>query len=81
MVGQNAQTLRHHVDDATAAKLVDGADHRSWIGIPQRWNGLARQEWKALLGLCGTGNLEITIRTMADLEKAKPLIERSYEAS
>jgi predicted transport protein len=33
------------------------------------------------IGHFGTGNLEITIRTMADLEKAKPLIERSYEAS
>lgn len=33
------------------------------------------------IGHFGTGDLEITIRTMADLEKAKPLIESSYEAS
>ncbi|MGE5475154.1 MAG: DUF5655 domain-containing protein [Bacteroidales bacterium] len=33
------------------------------------------------IGHFGTGDLEITIRTMADLEQAKPLIERSYEAS
>ena len=33
------------------------------------------------IGHFGTGDLELTIHTMADLEKAKPLIERSYEAS
>jgi len=33
------------------------------------------------IGHFGTGNLEIIIRTVDDLEKAKALIERSYEAS
>lgn len=33
------------------------------------------------IGHFGTGDLEITIRTAEDLEKAKPLILRSYEAS
>lgn len=33
------------------------------------------------IGHFGTGDLEITIQTMADLEKAKPLIEISYQAS
>ncbi|NID15826.1 DUF5655 domain-containing protein [Luteibacter yeojuensis] len=30
------------------------------------------------IGHWGTGDLELTVRTAADLEKAKPLIERSY---
>lgn len=30
------------------------------------------------VGHFGTGNLEITISNPADLEKAKPLIERAY---
>ncbi|WP_019644807.1 DUF5655 domain-containing protein [Novispirillum itersonii] len=33
------------------------------------------------IGHFGTGDLEITLRSLDDLEKAKPLIERSYEAS
>ena len=33
------------------------------------------------IGHFGTGDLELTIRSMADLEKAKPLIIQSYEAS
>ena len=31
------------------------------------------------IGHYGTGDLEVTIRTQADLEKAKPLLQRSYE--
>ncbi|MBO9455342.1 DUF91 domain-containing protein [Paracoccus sp. R12_1] len=31
------------------------------------------------IGHFGTGDLEITIRSMADFEKAKPLFDRSYE--
>jgi len=30
------------------------------------------------IGHFGTGNLEITISSMADLEQAKPLIDRAY---
>ncbi len=33
------------------------------------------------IGHYGTGDLEVTIRSMDDVEKAKPLILRSYEAS
>jgi predicted transport protein len=33
------------------------------------------------IGHFGTGDLELTIRTVADLEKAKPLLIQSYEAS
>lgn len=33
------------------------------------------------IGHFGTGELEITIRTLDDLERAKPLLEKSYEAS
>ena len=33
------------------------------------------------IGHYGTGDLEITIRTQEDLEHAKPLLQRSYEAS
>ena len=33
------------------------------------------------IGHWGTGDLEIIIRNAADLEKAKPLIERAYEAN
>ena len=33
------------------------------------------------IGHYGTGDLEITLRTMSDLERAKPLIDRSYEGS
>lgn len=33
------------------------------------------------IGHFGTGDLELTIRNMADLERAKPLIAASYEAS
>lgn len=33
------------------------------------------------VGHFGTGDLEVRIRTFDDLERAKPLIERSYEAS
>jgi len=33
------------------------------------------------LGHFGTGNLEITIRNMDDLERAKPLLQQSYERS
>lgn len=33
------------------------------------------------IGHFGTGNLELTIRSRADFEKAKPLIVQSYEAS
>jgi predicted transport protein len=32
-------------------------------------------------GHLGTGNLEITLRSLADLEKARPLLEKSYELS
>lgn len=31
------------------------------------------------IGTWGTGDLELTLRTPADLEKARPLIERSYQ--
>lgn len=31
------------------------------------------------IGHFGTGDLEVTIRSLADFERAKPLIERSYE--
>jgi len=30
------------------------------------------------IGHWGTGDLELTIRTLADLDRAKPLLERSY---
>lgn len=33
------------------------------------------------IGHYGTGDLEITLRTITDLERAKPLIEKSYEGS
>ena len=33
------------------------------------------------IGHFGTGNLELTLRSMTDLERAKPLIAASYEAS
>ena len=33
------------------------------------------------IGHYGTGDLELTLRTLEDVEKAKPLIERSYQAS
>ena len=33
------------------------------------------------IGHWGTGDLELTLRTDADLEKAKPLLLRSYEQS
>ena len=33
------------------------------------------------IGHWGTGDLEITLRNMEDLERAKPLLERSYEGS
>ena len=33
------------------------------------------------IGHFGTGNLELTIRNLDDLEKAKPLIAKSYESS
>lgn len=33
------------------------------------------------VGHFGTGNLELTVRSMADLEKAKPLVVQSYEAN
>jgi predicted transport protein len=31
------------------------------------------------IGHWGTGDLEITLRTLADLERAKPLLRRAYE--
>jgi predicted transport protein len=33
------------------------------------------------VGHFGTGDLEVNLRTPADLEKAKPLLLQSYEAS
>lgn len=33
------------------------------------------------IGTWGTGDLEVTLRTPADLEKAKPLLDRSYHES
>ena len=33
------------------------------------------------IGHWGTGELEVVIRSMEDLEKAKPLLIKSYEAS
>jgi predicted transport protein len=30
------------------------------------------------IGHWGTGDLELTLQSLADLERAKPLIERSY---
>jgi predicted transport protein len=33
------------------------------------------------IGHYGTGDLEVTLRTMADFEQAQPLFLRSYEAS
>ena len=33
------------------------------------------------IGHYGTGNIEITIESDLDLERAKPLIQQSYEAS
>jgi len=31
------------------------------------------------IGTWGTGDLELTLRTQADLERARPLIDRSYQ--
>ena len=31
------------------------------------------------IGHWGTGSLEITLNTMEDLDRAKPLLERTYE--
>jgi len=42
-------------------------------------NGFTRDVRK--IGHFGTGDLEITIATAGDLERAKPLLERSYERS
>jgi predicted transport protein len=36
---------------------------------------------RSLTGHYGTGDVEITLSKAEDLEKAKPLIQRSYEAS
>jgi predicted transport protein len=33
------------------------------------------------IGHAGTGDLELTLRSVEDLEKAKPLLAASYEAS
>jgi predicted transport protein len=33
------------------------------------------------IGHFGTGDLEVRIDSLDDLERAKPLIERSYDAS
>jgi predicted transport protein len=33
------------------------------------------------IGHFGTGDLELRIGSIADLERAKPLVERSYDAS
>ena len=33
------------------------------------------------IGHYGTGDLELTLRTLEDLERAKPLLLMSYEAS
>lgn len=33
------------------------------------------------IGTWGTGDLELTLRTLADLDKAKPLLDRSYSES
>ena len=33
------------------------------------------------IGHFGTGDLEITIASLADLEKAKPLLDRSFNES
>ena len=33
------------------------------------------------IGHFGTGDLEVRLRTSADLDRARPLIEKSYEAS
>jgi predicted transport protein len=33
------------------------------------------------IGHYGTGDLELTLRTMDDLERAKPLLLKSYESS
>lgn len=42
-------------------------------------NGFTRDVKKT--GHFGTGDVEITIGSMADFEKAKPLFLKSYEAS
>ena len=33
------------------------------------------------VGHCGTGNVEITLSSMEDFEKAKPILERSYDVA
>ncbi len=33
------------------------------------------------IGHFGTGDLEVTIRSFSDMEKAKPFIEQSYESA
>lgn len=33
------------------------------------------------IGHFGTGDLEVTIRSLADFDRAKPLIEQSYEGA
>lgn len=33
------------------------------------------------IGTCGAGDLELCLRTPADFERTKPLIERSYGES
>ena len=33
------------------------------------------------IGTWGTGDLELTLRSSADFEKAKPLLDRSYQES
>jgi predicted transport protein len=47
--------------------------------VPEELKGLTRDVSR--IGHFGTGDLEITISSDEDLERAKPLFEKSYEMS
>ena len=49
--------------------------------IPTLWNLWKDSPEQRNIGHWGTGDLEITLRNRDDLEKAMPLLAKSYEVS
>jgi hypothetical protein len=87
-VEKSLQTLiEHHLDTFLGVRFLasehsTGPLHAGRIDTPgiEDSGGMSAREARRFSEL-GTGDLEITIASDADLEKAKTLLVRSYEAS
>ncbi len=79
--------IEHHLDTFLGVRFLasehsTGPTHRGRIDTPgiEESGGMSAREARKFSEL-GTGDLEITIKSDEDLEKAKPLLVKTYEVS